>query len=284
MITEENLEEYRDYLGADMAENVGREFIRAIALRDEKNGEILSCLVWEIKNKELESKETESQIHMLRYTDRTSGKKILDAYTELVRQEKAVKSVIELESSETEIAVFLMESGFDVNEAESTDINVLLGNITSIPLFKKETPDTIIPIKELSYKQFRKGIDNSIAAGRRSLLEDILYIPKNWFEPELSCCMLKDGEVNSMLLTHETPSGLLIPVLLFGSGPDASVNLFNLICCSLKTASEKFSPETWVRLRLDPRIISWAKEKLSIELTGENVFYGERGEKIQPQS
>ena len=284
LITEENLEEYKDYLGADMAENVGREFIRALALRDEKSGEIHSALMWEIENKELESRDTQSKIYMLKYTDRIFGKKILDAYTELVRQEKALRSIIELKSSETETAVCLMECGFDLREASSEDITVPLKNILKIPLLQKDTPDTMIPVKELSHKQFEEGIRSSIANGRRSLIEDILYIPKRWFEQELSCCILSGKEVSDMLLIHKSPSGMLIPQLIFGSGPNASVNMLNLICHSLKTASEKYPPETPVKLRLDPRILSWVKEKLLIEITGDYIFFGERKEKIQPES
>ncbi len=87
-----------------------------------------------------------------------------------------------------------------------------------------------------------------------------------------------------MLLIHKSPSGILIPQLIFGSGPDASVNMLDLICHSLKTASEKYPPETAVKLRLDPRILSWVKEKLLIEITGDDIFFGERKEKIQPES
>ena len=56
-LTEDNVEEYSEYLGPDKAENIGREYYRGIVVINEKKVPE-SAAIWELLHLEDEEKDT----------------------------------------------------------------------------------------------------------------------------------------------------------------------------------------------------------------------------------
>ncbi|MBQ7677940.1 MAG: hypothetical protein IJT32_06875, partial [Lachnospiraceae bacterium] len=79
-------------------------------------------------------------------------------------------------------------------------------------------------------------------------------------------------------LVRRTPSGTLIPALLFAYGPEFQKNLGYMIRYSIMQALKSYPPKTVVMI---PRITAAAKaltDKLLPNETGTEIFYGRRKE------
>ena len=48
VLTVDNIEDYRDFIGADMAENIGRNYYRGLIAED--GSECLGGIIWQYKN------------------------------------------------------------------------------------------------------------------------------------------------------------------------------------------------------------------------------------------
>ena len=60
-LTEDNVEEYSEYLGPDKAENIGREYYRGIVVINEKKVPE-SAAIWELLHLEDEKRDTEARV------------------------------------------------------------------------------------------------------------------------------------------------------------------------------------------------------------------------------
>ena len=105
------------------------------------------------------------------------------------------------------------------------------------------------------------------------------YLPKEWFDEKVSCCVMTDGLINGFLLVHRYPSGLLMPVFFYSAGADSRYNLLEMMRFSVHSASEEYPEDTPVLIRRRNESVRALTEKLFPGKQGKEVMKGERAEK-----
>ena len=244
-INEDNIESFRDLLGEDVAENIGREYFYALAA-DNPLGDSETAVVWRLKNADGLGN-TEAEITFFSVADEEEGEEILQDYTEKISEDDVVRSYFEFDEVTEEMRSQLTEAGFEINDCESRDLYGTLEALANIKaLSKKKVPPYIAPLSSIQPLQFMQGVTNCMFFGRVGLEEDLAMLPMDWYEQDVSCCMITDGKINGFFLIHLKPSGILMPVLLYASGIDANKNMLEMLRFSLHAAIERYSADTRV--------------------------------------
>ena len=280
-LSEENANDYVEYLGPDLCEELERKFYRGIVALDEVSGEAAGGIIYELHDLEAEDKDTNSRIEWFREDKEGAGKEILDAYTQMIREEDVSKSVfaIPVDKQRPERRI-LKEAGFTARLYEGDDIFVTLEQMEKMPIVsKKIDTGNIIPLEELTVRQFRKAINKCIDNGRKGLLEDIDSLSMQWFDLEISTCVYKDGEITGLLLFRRHASGRISLKLIAGFGAGAQLSIAAMMKASVLRAAQYYPPETEVVLRRHTDATIILTEKLFPTTIGYPVYRGERVEK-----
>lgn len=273
-INEDNIEEFAEDLDKNTAANISRIFYRGIAnLTDasEKN-----VIVYELKNLEDEA-ETEAQIVFLSLKDRNSGEKLLSALSNEFSYHEVKRVYFELdELSDLEMEL-LIKAGFGVREQESICIEVKAKELTALPAaMLKPANDSITNIGRLTPNAFRRGITNTLFHGKNGALEDIFFLPKDFYENEISSCAIYDNKVLGMLLLNKAADDKLYVDLLFSAGGNSKMDIANMLRFSIRKILENYPDDTVI-------VIPRYDEKKNIVIKtifpnnkGKNVMFGER--------
>ncbi len=266
-----------DILGEDEAENIGREYYKGLMAASPVDEEPLAVMVWKILNED-SYEENKAEITFFRSDDPNAGKELLDMYGERIEESEVISSSFELADLSADNKKLLSGEGFELKDKEGRDLIVTVGDFAKLPITKKKIPSYIKPIQILEILQFRQGITNCMFCGRTGIDEDISMLPPEWYEQELSCCVLTEGKVDGLLLLHCTAGGILMPVLLFASGVDANKNMLNMLCFSINAAIKKYPKTTRVLIRRhDDKTRKLASYFFPLK-KGRKVTYGERTE------
>lgn len=79
------------------------------------------------------------------------------------------------------------------------------------------------------------------------------YLPSKpeleWFDPELSCYLSKNDEIQAIILVNITKGGDIFPLLMYASNPENGKYLLALIRNICEKATKKYSQDTRVVLR-----------------------------------
>ena len=100
----------------------------------------------------------------------------------------------------------------------------------------------------------------------------------SWFDAELSTCTIEDGEVNGFFLVRVTPSGVIMPVLLFAQGADSRKNLARMIALSVKQAEKKCPADTCILIDCGRDPTEALVNKLFPGISRKKAFFGRRKE------
>ncbi len=275
-ITEDNIGEYAPYLGEDMAENFGREFIRGLALEDVENECIKAALVWELHDSERENMYTGADILFLKYEDLEAADEIISSFENDVWKEQIKICFAEISASDEEIAKILEEHGFEINKEKSRDIYVRLSDIANLQAFQKAAASYVIPVKDLEIRQFREGIEYCLSHGRRAAVEDLRYLPMDWFDQDVSCCVRSEENISGFLLFHMTPSGVLFPQLICSSSQNARAELANMMRFSLENALCIYPFDTKMLIRRNKSEVKDLADMLFGDYSGDDIFLVEK--------
>lgn len=273
-LTEDNVSEYSDTLSQDIAENIGRDFYRGIAVCE--NNMNCGAMVWEYKNYK-DSKDTESEIYYVSADDEAAIKALIDQYNLASNNENVKRSSFEFDRVEDYTLQAFCSDGFETQIAEGRDILVTVGELKMLCEPKKKIPDYIVALKDLIGLQFWQGIINCLFSGRKGLLEDLDALPKNWYENDISCCTLTDELVNGMLLVHRFPSGILMPVLFTSIGADYKNDLMYMMIHAARKAVERYPADTTVLIRRHNSAVEALSKKFFSEKKGSQVMRGKKG-------
>jgi hypothetical protein len=274
-ITCDNAEDFSAFIDEDMQENLDRVFFRGLGAVDDA-GQTVGALVYELKDSESED-DTRSRIRVLSGSDEVK-EELMTRYTEDVSDEDVIESFYE--SSDEVMSKTLESDGFSFAQSEALDLPVTMESIQKIANMLKvnKMPDFIKPLSEVSILQYRSFIKNCLFKGNRGLVDDLAYLPKNWFEMDVSSCALDKDEVNAVLLLKRAPSGVLYVLLYTAFGPDAKKNLSFLIANTAQKLLENYPPETKIIIRRHNEMVTKLTAKLFAGVKGETVFSGSRNE------
>ena len=245
-ISEDNLEEFQSLLGEDLSEDVKRIYYNGIGVTDE-DGQAVGAFVYELLDAESED-DTRSRICMVKAGNEEIADSLKDYYTNTsVREDEVAESFYAL-AQEAE-AKTLEESGFSLEKKEDDTLSITLAELGETAIGKpKKLPDYVTNLEAISVLQFRDAVKQILFKGHTGIMEDIPFLPKTWFDNSISSCVNSDGTVTGLFLIRRTPSGLLIPALLFAYGPDSKKDLLQMLRYSLQNAMQFYPPETVVKI------------------------------------
>ncbi|MCR5452855.1 MAG: hypothetical protein K6F00_09530 [Lachnospiraceae bacterium] len=273
-----NIDQEGSIIPPDVAENIGRLCFHGMV-----TGKDTQCggIVWSYKNAEEEEKDTESEIVWFF----GEGKEVLDnllgAYRSQIEDELTVVSKIELpmDKEASLLGEALSGVGFEIENAESIDVYVTVEDIKGLKLVKKKPAFYIKPLSEVEYRQYKNGITDVMFHGRKGLLEDIAWISKEWFEQDVSSCVILDGKVKGFFLIHKTPTGTLVLELLFAVDIDPKKTVLNLLRFSAREVIKRYPPETKILIRRHSSNVNALVKNLFPDKKGDIVMSGVRQEK-----
>ena len=269
-ITAENLNDFRKIIPNDALQNLPRPMHRGLAL---KNGDKASYLIYELKNTDTDE-ETRSEIHWLDLG--SSGEELLKEYSNEIKKVRTIKSVLETDEDNQSVLVM---AGFEAEERESQILSVKVEEFKSLPFASKKQPDYVRRLRDIGERQFKRGVGTCMIYNRKGLLDDLAFLPMDWFELDVSSVVITDGRVSGMLLMHQLPSEQLMVDLLFSSGGDAQLDILRMVTHSIQAAVAKYPKKTPVILKRHNAVVKAISDRLFPGKKGETVLYCERKER-----
>ena len=270
-----NAEKFRKLIDPELYVDMKRTFYRGIVSTDEK-GSVNGALILELKNIE-QVDDNAGRILQVKVKEPEAAGELLEEYRVLAEEEMVKKSLYEF--PEKKDAAILTDAGFSLEEGEGPDRIVRISDLTALSVVNKiRIPENIGSISALENRQFRKGILNCLFHNRKGLLEDLPYLPMDWYENNVSSYTMLDDKVVGLFLVRKTVSDMLQAKLLFASGPDSQKNLLRMIVHSIKTAGELYPPDTKVTIRCESDAASALAANLFPNVRGMNAVWGDRKE------
>ena len=278
-LTEDNLEQYVDFIGQEELENIGREYYRGIVLTDD-DGKPLSAGIWELMHLDNDEKDTEARLTcMLAENDDEAGR-LLEACSLRLVSEEVKRSFFELDRGKPNLSRKAYEQAeYTISEEESGEIVVTLKELAEQAFAKKsKIPPYIKELGSLMVRPFRRGVMDCVFHSRRELMEDLGTIPMSWFEQQISSYVETDGRVSGLLLIHKTPSGKLKLEVFTATGADSKKDLLYMMIFSLKQAERYYDGDTEIVIRRRDEDVKKLTDYLLPEAKGRIILRGVREE------
>lgn len=282
-LTKENVYDYLDFLPVDIAECIGREFTCGFVCIKDGEDSPSAGIIWELKQGDDEL-DIKSHILFMKALDEESANVLMDEYTESALLAECGYSYYSLPNTLEGIEInALKKAGFFMEEKESSVISVPLSEI--IKRLLKHGDDNFDNIKPLSRAEdrfFSSMIAELEFEGSHGICDDLSFLPREYFDNDVSCYYEDDEEVYAIVLVHEKPSGKIELDLLHSHDKDPNT-LIHIMKKTVLLAEAKYDPSTEFLIdRHDERSLSLC-QILFPKKTGEMVYEGMRKENI-PQS
>ena len=274
----DNISDYSEWIDPDVAENISRAYYRGIAALDSYDDSLKAIVIWELKSLE-EQDDTESEIEWIYSENPGSVDPLIKEYESRILADEVKRSFFESTVIDQPMADALEGCDFTVSSVESKFLRIPLKEFTALPFMKKKVPSYVQNIGSIKKMEFCQGIMNLLCRTEVESIEDLSYLPIDWFDPDVSCCIKTDGKVNSFLLVHTCSSGVLLPVLFFAVGADYRQNLLEMMRFSIREAARHYSEDTPVLVRRRNQEITKLMSKLFPTKKGAQAFAGDREEK-----
>ncbi len=277
-ISEDNLDEFTELLGEDLTDDMNREFYRGYGTRDD-DGNINGAMVYEVLGLDDDDQDTISRMLFFKAESDEACTELDRIYKENgIEEDEIIESIYEFEDEL--MADICKKQGYSKVTKESEVVRIKLSDALKFDFVNKvkKVPDYIVKLETLSVTEFRAGIKNCVFNGQTGILEDLSNLSMSWFDTEISSCTITDDDVNGFFFVRTTPSGKIIPVLLYAFGPDYIKNLALMIAYSVKEAEKKYSPETEIVIYRRKKASSALVKKLMPSIKGCPAFFGERME------
>ncbi len=160
---------------------------------------------------------------------------------------------------------------------EEDSEEMTLEELSVLSVIKGIVPKYILPVCRLTINLFRRGIAKCVSDNRKGILEDLEFLPINWYDTDVSCCVYNGGSVNGFLLVNKTATGKIVVDLFFAYEPEAGKNLLYMINFSVRKALKKYPKDTVVKLVIHNEISAALVKKLFPRKHGKICIMGERG-------
>ncbi len=280
-ITQENKKDYKDVMNPDEMEQIDRLSYHGIALHSETEALIRGILIWnDWTYLETENGEKRLNVEILKFQAEQpeDGMLLLEAYM----QEAAERGVFHTQYRmpldwEDERIPILRKFGFHLEEQESNQMVIAVGDLEKLPVVKQEMPMTdVVSIGEVHMQQIRKAIMSCSHSVMAETPRDLMSLPLAWFEPDISSCIRTDGRVRGLLLMHRTGSGVLETQLLCGFDETTNLNILQMIIYVMKSILKKYPPDTMIRIRWNRKQTQSLAKKMLNRSMGDMVIVAER--------
>ncbi len=276
-IYEGNIREYAKWIDRDVAENMSRVYFRGIAACDDLDDSLKAAMIWELKSVEKEE-DTGSEIVWVYDGDREYFAAALGEYSKRISDEDVRSSFFEFPGMDADTEQIFAGHGFKLSVHESRDIRIPLKDFRHLSVARKEAPSYIHSLDSISIDQFNQGLIRILFYQNVNAPEDVCYLPKNWYDQRVSCCVVTDDKINGFLLVYQCPSGMIMPVLFYAVGSDSRYDLLDMMRFSIHSALAVYPKNTTVLIRRGTRAIRELVAKLFPGEKGEDATSGERTE------
>ena len=273
----DNVSDYEDILDEDISESIGREFYCGIVASTEDDPSV-GAMIWEYRNVEDDDGAT-AELCYINADSKEDTDALLTDFAEQAMLENVSDTFFEISMLPGEVSDTFKEHGFDLKKDESRDIVVNISELSKLATMVKKIPGNIECLGNIREIQFMQGVTNCIFNGKKGLLEDLEYIEKDWFDEDISSCVITDNKISGLFLVHRFPSGKLMPVLLAAIGPDARKDILYMIVNSAQKGLLTYPPDTGVIIRRHNQSVRALAKKLFPNKTGETVIFGEKSSK-----
>lgn len=275
-ITDDNAEDYEDFFDKTVLNDVGREYHGGLLIENDRSDGVRAAVFWELKNAEVKGVDTTSEIVDLIATDTDGCEEVLKAFDDKGVFSGVKSSYFEFDELDEDRKEALENDGFKVSKDESRDIYITVGDLRKLTFAKKKPPAYITSLAKVSERQFKTGVMTSVLHGRYGLLDDLPFLPMDWFDKELSSCVITDGAINGLLLISKISEGVYRVELLCAMQPDAQTNLLNLLRYSIRAALINRSLDDVIILRRHSPETEALVKKLFPDKKGAAVIRGEK--------
>ncbi len=277
-IDSDNLAGSAALLGQETVQNLTRAYYSGLGVFEENENAPHSAMVWRTVNSECMG-DTESELVFFSASDHEAGEDLLREYTKYTSYSNIKRSFFECKALPELSERLLSESGFEITVKESRDIVVVLGEIPEEKFTKKRMVRNVRLLKELSELQFKQGIFNCVFNDYTGLMEDLAFLPREWYEEDVSVCLLTDNKVDGLFLIRRTIGDELMPVLLFSTGIGSNTDVFEMLCAAYAAAAKKYPGDTRIRIRRENDKTMRMAAHYFPDISGERAVYGERNER-----
>lgn len=274
-ITKGNAKDFEAVIGEDLVNDMSRYFYRGIAAVDD-NGNCNGALIYELLGVDSDE-DTRSRIRLLEGDNDEVKAKLEEEYRNVAAEDEVAKSFFV--TSESEVASFFEKMGFSKSNAESKELRITVGDLEKLPLNRKvKVPDYIKSLNEVSILQYRNFVKKTLIKGNKGIVEDLAYLPLNWFDRDASSCSISDDKVDGILLIRKTPSGELHPQLYTAFGPEYVKTLGFMMVQSVNYMLENYSPDTKIVIYRHSKEVVTLTHKLLSGYKGDEILIGSRDE------
>ena len=276
-LTKENISQYKGYVSADIAENIGRVYYNGMIV--EENDAPVAGMIWEHRGA-LPDTKAENQIVWLTGGNSDASRFLFERYNEIARANEVYRTtfVLPAKDSKDEKTV-LKEMGFKVRLTEGDLVTCDLSEVRKLDIVSKVKPgDSIKALRTASQRGFTNAIRRLAIGERTGTYRDLAFLPRSYFDNDVSCYFEEDGIINGLFLVHVKASGVLEVVLMTAVGRDYVKVLPQMICFAIKSAGEIYDDETQIVFNRHTDSTLALGEKLFPTGFGIPMFAGERSE------
>ncbi len=274
-ITKENTAAFADILGDDLTVDMGRSCFRGFGALDELDRP-RGAIVFELFGAD-QNRDTTSRIRLLEGESDEIKDELKDAYAGGVREIEISESFYA--TPDNVLAEYLEHIGFSKDQTESKEIVLSLSDIENLPIkLSAKIPPYVMNLSRASVIQYRNFIKRTILKGNKGSVEDLAYLPRSWFDGDISSCVVTDEKLDGIFLIRKTPSGELHTALYVAYGPDYIKNLGFMLVNTINSAILKYPPATKVVINRHNVAVKKLTGKLLHGFTGSEEFSGKRTE------
>ena len=272
-IAKENIEDFSELLGPDIAEDMNRQFYRGFGAVDD-SGAVHGAMIYELFGVDLDG-DTTSRIVALEGDSQDIKDELKNAYAKDVTESSIDKSFYETPNEV--MADDLVSFGFSKNAQEGREVVVTLADVAKIPIdLKAKLPPYIVTLSDVSVIQYRNFVKKAILKGNKGSVDDLAYLSRSWFEKDVSSCSVTDDKIDGVFLIRKTPSGVLQTKLYTAYGPEYVKKLGFLLIKTIQSGLENYPPETKIAINRHSKEVAAMTKKILASAKGENVFSGTR--------
>lgn len=276
-LNDENITRFSDFIPEDIAENINRTYYRGLVVLE--GDAPLAGMIWELRNNRNEDYR-ESHIVWLVVTDESAGSMLFEEYKSMITGEDIIRSTFALPArASKEEKAFLKSNGFSAELMEGDIITAKLSEVEELDFLSRiSCSEEVKPLVEVSQRGFNMALRRMVSRGFYGRCEDIEFLPRLFFENDVSCFFEEDGIITGLLLCHLTPSGKLFVEMMACIGKDYLKLLTQMIAKAVEGARGKYPPETEIMIDRHNNATLALGEKLFPRGFGIPVYIGNRDE------
>ena len=276
-LSPENVNEYKGFLSDDAAEFIGRQFIRGFILFPDEETEPVAAIIYALTTGD-DIDDIVARILFIKAEDEESADVLLDEYTRTVSEMDCTLSVFDLPNVGKVEKQALEKAGFSPESKEGNVIAFALADLDMALLGPKDKRDeSIRPISEADDRAFAGLMAEFEFDGIMGACEDLPYLPKEFFDNDISCFAEDEGDICCVTLFHKRPSGKIELDLVAGT-EDNEVDFKDLLKQSAILAEEIYAPNTRFYLDRSDELLGKMAKELFPKIKGQQVLSGSRKE------